>query len=66
MGGVGSTDVPGFERNRDAMVLRLRRMTTGTAADEGIYWCSVNDDEEIYHTIYVGLYNTGGGMLYII
>ena len=41
-------------------------MTTGTAADEGIYWCSVNDDEEIYHTIYVGLYNTGGGMLYII
>ena len=64
VGGLGSTDVPGFERNRDSMLVRLRR-TSGPAADEGIYWCDVSDAAETPQTLYVGLYNTGRGM-YII
>ena len=38
VGGLGTTDVPGFERNRDPMLVRLRR-TSGLTADEGIYHC---------------------------
>ena len=53
------TPVPGFERNRDPMVVRLLR-TTGTAA-EGIYYCEVMDNTETEQRVYVGLYN-GGGM----
>ena len=61
VGGLGSTDVPGFERNRDTMVVRLRKRNSGTP-DEGIYRCDVNDAAEMSQTVYVGLYNTGGGM----
>ena len=56
---VDEMDVPGVTRNRGPMVVRLRR-TTGTA-HEGIYWCSVEDAASKPQTIYVGLYNTGGG-----
>ena len=59
--GIGSADVPGFERNRGPMVVRLRRTTgTGTAA-EGIYHCEVMDNTETEQRVYVGIYN-GGGM----
>ena len=57
---VDGNDVPGVTRNRGPMVVRLRRTTTGTAL-EGIYRCSVLDAASTLHTVYVGLYNTGGG-----
>ena len=56
--------VPGFRRDRGPMVVRLKKTTgTGTGApSEGIYWCSIKDaDESIPKTVYVGLYNSGGG-----
>ena len=61
VGSIGSTDVPGFERNRGPMVVRLRR-NSNTAPDEGIYQCSVHDAAETHKRAYVGLYSTGGGM----
>ena len=59
MGGLGSTDVPGFGRNRGPMLVRLQRSGT---PDEGIYWCKVNDSTDTNQTVYVGLYNSGGGI----
>ena len=56
---VYGSDVPGVIRNRGLMVVRLRR-TIGTAP-EGIYRCSVPDAASTFQTIFVGLYNTGGG-----
>ena len=61
VGGLDSTDVPGFGRNRGPMLLRLQRSISGTP-DEGIYWCGVKDATETNQTVYVGLYNTGGGI----
>ena len=64
VGGLGSTTVPGFGRNRDAMEVRLWR-TTGTPV-EGIYRCEVMDDTDMVQAVYVGLYNDGGGnVLYV-
>ena len=62
VGGLSSTDVPGFGRNRGPMLLRLQRSISGTP-DEGIYWCGVKDATETNQTVYVGLYNTGGGIV---
>ena len=59
VGGTGSTTVPGFARNRGPMVVRLRR-NDGTP-EEGIYHCVVEDADFIPQTVYVGLYNSGGG-----
>ena len=59
VGGIGSTDVPGFGRNRGDMVVRLKR-DTGTP-EQGIYHCVVEDANNIPQTVYVGLYNSGGG-----
>ena len=58
--GLSSTTVPGFVRNRGSMVVRLWR-TTGIPA-KGIYRCEVMDALETEQTVYVGLYNVGGGM----
>ena len=60
VGGLGSTDVPGFGRNRGDMVVRLQRRNTGTP-EQGIYHCVVEDANNIPQTVYVGLYNSGGG-----
>ena len=60
---VDGTDVPGVTRNRGPMVVRLKRTTTGTA-QEGIYWCSIEDAASTPQTVYVGLYNTGGGNVF--
>ena len=58
--GLGSGDVPAFERNRGRMVVRLRKTTgTGTAA-EGIYYCEVKDNTETEQRVYVGIYSVGG------
>ena len=53
---------PGFRRNRGPKVVRLKR-TTSTGAhtpSEGIYRCEIKDSEST-QTLYVGLYNRGGG-----
>ena len=59
---VGSNPpVPGFTRNRDSMVLRLKR--TSGDPPEGIYRCSLLDNtSEVIH-LYVGLYNSGQGCI---
>ena len=65
VGGIGSTDVAGFERNRGPLVVRLRK-TSGTS-DEGIYRCTVRNAADTFQSVYVGLYNMGdmgGGCTY--
>ena len=57
---VYGTDVPGVTINSGYKVVRLLKRTIGIAP-EGIYWCSVEDATSTFQTIYVGLYNTGGG-----
>ena len=54
-------DVPGFRRTRSMAVVRLLHQDTGTAATEGIYHCNVQDAIPVLRTVYVGLYNSGGG-----
>ena len=61
VGTIGNSTVPGFERNRGPMLVRLRR-NSGTP-DEGIYQCEVNDAAETPQTVYVGLYSSGEGIL---
>ena len=54
----------GFGRNRGPKVVRLKRRTGDTGArtpSEGIYRCEINDAESSPQTVYVGLYNIGGG-----
>ena len=66
VGGIGSDDVPGFVRTRGPMVVRLLRNTATDPPSEGIYHCVVEDDTMTEHTLYVGLYNSGGGKLVLI
>ena len=61
VGDQGSDDVPGFERNRRPMMVQLVRNTTTGTPSEGIYYCAVEDDIFTDETVYVGLYNSGGG-----
>ena len=61
VGNLGSDDVPGFVRNRGPMMVRLHRNTATGTPSEGIYYCVVEDDTFTYQTVYVGLYNSGGG-----
>ena len=56
---VSGSDVPGFTRNRGAMVVRLKR--TGSTPPEGIHRCEITDAELAPQTVYVGLYHTGRG-----
>ena len=60
VGVVASTTVPGFGRNKGDMVVRLRRNSV-TEPEEGIYHCVVQDADDVPQTVYVGLYNSGGG-----
>ena len=53
--------VPGFRRNRDPGVVRLIRRTDTVIPAEGIYRCTVQDDSTEVQSVYVGLYNSGGG-----
>ena len=57
---IPSSDVPGFARNRGPMVVRLRR--TSGDPPEGIYQCTIQDATSTVQIVYVGLYNTGGGI----
>ena len=62
VGPVGSTDIPGFGRNRDSMVVRLLRDTNTGTPPEGIYRCSIMDADGNDRNVYVGLYNNGQGI----
>ena len=55
--------VPGFTITRAAMVVKLRR-TSGTPP-EGIYQCTIEDAPSTVPMVYVGLYNTGEGIITI-
>ena len=59
VGSFSDMDVQGFGRNRAPMLVRLRRKD-GTP-EEGIYYCEVEDADDNTQTVYVGLYNSGGG-----
>ena len=61
---LGNGDIPGFERNRGPMMVRLHRNTTTdppSGPSEGIYYCVVEDDTFKLPRVYVGLYHSGGG-----
>ena len=58
----GGTSVPGLRRNRGPMMVRLLRNTAIDPPSEGIYHCLVEDDTLTEQTVYVGLYNSGGGI----
>ena len=60
---LAGTDVPGFRRNRDPMVVRLLRNTATDPPAEGIYHCVIEDDTLTAQAVHVGLYNSGGGIL---
>ena len=57
---VFGTNVPGITRNRGPMVVRLIKVA-GTPT-EGIYKCSIEDNESVINYRYVGLYNIGAGI----
>ena len=59
---VTGTVVPGFGRNRGPMMVRLLRNTATDPPSEGIYHCLVEDVTLTEQTVYVGLYNSGGGI----
>ena len=61
VGGPGSTDVPGFSRNRGPGLVRLISATATGTPTEGIYRCEIQDDTITEQNVYVGLYNSGGG-----
>ena len=63
VGDLGSDNVPGFDRDRLPMKVRLHRNTSTDPPSEGIYYCVVEDDTFTVPTVYVGLYNSGGGIL---
>ena len=52
---------PGFRRDRGSMVVRLRKRGSAGSPPEGIYQCSILDAALVRQTLYVGLYNSGGG-----
>ena len=61
IGSQDSSGVPGFYTNRSDQVIRLIRYND-TSFVEGIYYCEVPDSNNTTLTVYVGLYNSGGGM----
>ena len=63
VGGRRSDDVPGFDRDRYPMKVQLHRYTASDPPSEGIYYCVVEDDTFTNQTVYVGLYNSGGGIV---
>ena len=58
---VGTTGAD-FGRTRGPGLVRLIRNSAATGTPtEGIYSCTVQDDTMTLQTVYVGLYNNGGG-----
>ena len=60
-----STSGADFGRTRGSGLVRLIRNSDATGTPtEGIYSCTVQDDTLTLQTVYVGLYNNGGGWFY--
>ena len=59
----GEDNVAGYIRDRDPMVVRLRRNTATDPPAEGIFQCQIEDATFLFQTVYVGLYSTEGGMI---
>ena len=58
--------VPGFNRSRGPMVVRLNKISGTGQPEEGIYKCSIKEDEDAApQDIYVGLYHTAGNYVQI-
>ena len=62
---MGTDNVPGFMRNRDPMIVRLLRNTATDPPLEGIFHCEVEDNTFTQQTVYVGVYNSGEGTMYV-
>ena len=60
---VPNEGVPGFNRNRGPMVVRLRRNIGADLAAEGIYQCIVLNADGNEQIVHAGLYNSGKGKL---
>ena len=62
---IGTDNVPGFIRSRGPMMVQLLRNTAtdppSGIPSEGIFHCEVEDDTGTLQTVYVGVYNSGGG-----
>ena len=56
-----SGSVPGFTTTRGPLIVRLLR-TSGTP-QQGIYQCVVQNYTAVLHTVHVGLYNSGEGIV---
>ena len=62
VGAISSVGTADFGRNRAPGLVRLIRNSAATGTPtEGIYRCEVQDDTLTEQTVYVGLYNSGGG-----
>ena len=59
VGSFSDPNVQGFGRNRAPMLVRL--LNKGGTPEQGIYYCVVDDTGGVTQTVYVGLYNSGGG-----
>ena len=60
---VPNEGVPGFNRNRGPMVVRLRRNIATDPAAQGIYQCIALNADGNKQIVHVGLYNSGKGKL---
>ena len=61
----GDTQVPGFEVDRDSMVVRLKR-NYSQVPTEGMYHCLIESRAQAQQIIYAGLYLEGGGTCIIM
>ena len=62
VGSFSGVDTADFGRTRGPGLVRLIRNSAATGTPtEGMYNCTVHDDTLTLQTVYVGLYNSGGG-----
>ena len=61
---VNGTNVAGFRRNKGPMMVRLLRNSATDPSSQGIYYCLVENDALTEESVYVGLYNSGGGIIH--
>ena len=54
--------VPGLYRRRGVLAVRLVRLTDNSTAAEGMYRCAIRDALRDFHSVYAGLYHSGGGV----